>query len=229
MQKTSAKSYKYLDVAMVGFVVALLLSNFIGNAKVTQLGPLTFTSGVILFPLSYLLGDILTEVYGYSKSRRVIWVGFGALVISTILVQIMIWLPPAKEWHNQKVFETIFGGAPRVVISSMIAFWCGEFANSFTLAKLKILTKGKMLWSRTIGSTVVGEAVDSVVFYPLAFAGLAAFPWHLIFAIMASNYFLKVMWEVFMTPFTYKVVSFLKKVENEDYYDYETDFSPFAK
>lgn len=214
---------------MVAFVVILLLSNFVSNSKVIHFGIFTSTAGIILFPASYLLGDILTEVYGYSKSRKVIWVGFGALIVSTILVQLMIWMPPSPEWHNQKAFETIFGNAPRVVFASMLAFWCGEFTNSFTLAKMKILTKGKHLWSRTIGSTIVGEAVDSIVFYPIAFAGLSAFSWHLIFTIMASNYFLKVMWEVLATPFTYKIVAYLKKVENEDYYDYETDFSPFAK
>lgn len=223
------KQYKYLDIAMVAFVVTLLLSNFVSNSKVIHFGIFTSTAGIILFPASYLLGDVLTEVYGYAKSRRVIWVGFCALIISTFLVQLMIWMPPAREWHNQKAFETIFGNAPRVVFASIFAFWCGEFANSFVLAKMKIFTKGKYLWSRTIGSTAVGEAVDSVVFYPLAFAGISSFPWHLIFTIMASNYFLKVMWEVLITPFTYKIVSYLKKVENEDYYDYETDFSPFAK
>jgi len=214
---------------MVAFVVILLLSNFVSNSKVIHFGIFTSTAGIILFPASYLLGDILTEVYGYAKSRRVIWVGFGALIISSILVQLMIWMPPSPEWHNQKAFETIFGNTPRVVFASMFAFWCGEFANSFTLAKMKILTKGKHLWSRTIGSTIVGEAVDSIVFYPVAFAGLATFSWHLIFTIMASNYFLKVMWEVVATPFTYKIVAYLKKKENEDYYDYETDFNPFAK
>jgi uncharacterized integral membrane protein (TIGR00697 family) len=223
------KSYKYLDIAMVAFVVILLLSNFVSNSKVIHFGIFTSTAGIILFPASYLLGDILTEVYGYAKSRRVIWVGFGALIISSILVQLMIWMPPSSEWHNQKAFEIIFGNAPRVVFASMLAFWCGEFTNSFTLAKMKILTKGKHLWSRTIGSTIIGEAVDSIVFYPIAFAGLAAFSWHLIFTIMASNYFLKVMWEVLATPFTYKIVAYLKKKENVDYFDYETDFNPFAK
>ena len=222
------KQYKYLDIATVAFVVTLFLSIFIGNAKVAQIGQFTFTSGVILFPFSYLLGDVLTEVYGYSKSRRVIWIGFIALIISTIFVQIMIWMPPAHEWPNQKMYETIFGNAPRVVLSSLLAFWCGEFANSFTLAKMKILTGGKYLWTRTIGSTVVGEIVDTLIFYPLAFAGLSAFPWHLIFAVMISNYTLKVLWEVIATPFTYKVVAFLKKQEHEDYYDYKTDFNPFS-
>ena len=134
------KSYKYLDIAMVISVVTLLLANFAGNSKITQIGGLTFTSGVIFFPVSYLLGDVLTEVYGYSKSRRVIWISFGALVVSAIIVKIMILLPPAREWHNQKAFETIFGNTWRTVIASIIAFWAGEFANSFTLAKLKIIT-----------------------------------------------------------------------------------------
>lgn len=222
------KNYKYLDIATVAFVVTLFLSIFIGNAKVSQVGGFTFISGVILFPFSYLLGDVLTEVYGYSKSRRVIWIGFIALIISTIFVQIMIWMPPAKVWPNQKIFEMIFGNAPRVVLSSLLAFWAGEFANSFTLAKMKILTGGKYLWIRTIGSTVVGEIVDTLIFYPLAFAGLSAFPWHLIFSIMLTNYTLKVLWEVIATPFTYKVVAFLKKQEHEDYYDYKTDFNPFV-
>lgn len=222
------KQYKYLDIATVAFVVTLLLSNFIGNSKITQLGNFTFTSGIILFPLSYLLGDILTEVYGYSKSRRVIWIGFSALVISVILVQIMIWMPPAKGWPNQKIFEAMFSNAPRTVICSILAFWAGEFANSFTLAKMKILTGGKYLWTRTIGSTIIGEGVDTLIFYPLAFGGLAAFPWHLIFSVMISNYILKVLWEVVATPVTYKIVTFLKQNEHEDYYDYKTNFSPFV-
>lgn len=222
------RNHKYLDIATVAFVVTLFMSIFVGNSKVSQIGNFTFTSGVILFPFSYLLGDVLTEVYGYSKSRRVIWIGFIALTISTVFVQIMICMPPAKDWHNQKMYETIFGNAPRIVLSSLLAFWAGEFANSFTLAKMKILTEGKYLWTRTIGSTVVGEAVDTLIFYPLAFSFLPGFPWHLIFAIMISNYTLKVLWEVIATPFTYVIVGFLKKQEHEDYYDYKTDFSPFV-
>ena len=222
------KHYKYIDIATVAFVVTLFLSNFIGNAKVTQWGDFTCTVGIILFPLAYLLGDVLTEVYGYARSRRVIWLGFGALVISVVLVQIMIWLPPAKEWPNQHMYVEIFSNSPRVVACSILAYFCGEFTNSFTLAKMKLLTKGKHLWTRTIGSTVIGEAVDTLIFYPLAFGGLAAFSWHLILAIMVSNYILKVMWEVIATPFTYKIIGFLKKQENEDFYDYKTDFNPFV-
>ena len=222
------KNYKYLDIATVAFVVTLFLSIFVGNSKVVQISHFTFTSGVILFPFPYLLGDVLTEVYGYSKSRRVIWIGFIALIISTVFVQIMIWMPPAKDWHNQKMYEIIFGNAPRVVLSSLLAFWAGEFTNSFVLAKMKIWTGGKYLWTRTIGSTIVGEAVDTLIFYPLAFAGLSFFSWHLIFAVMISNYTLKVLWEVIATPVTYKIVAFLKKQEHEDYYDYKTDFNPFT-
>ena len=213
---------------MVISVITLLLANFAGNSKITQIGQLTFTSGIIFFPVSYLLGDVLTEVYGYSKSRRVIWISFGALIISAIIIKIMILLPPAKEWHNQEAFEIIFGNTGRTAIASIIAFWAGEFANSFTLAKMKIITSGKYLWTRTIGSTVVGEGVDSLIFYPLAFAGLAGFSWHLIFSVMLCNYALKVLWEILATPVTYRVVSFLKKTEHEDYYDYKTDFNPFV-
>ncbi|MBI3590105.1 MAG: queuosine precursor transporter [Candidatus Melainabacteria bacterium] len=222
------KSYKYLDIATVTFVVVLLLSNFVANNKFAQISKFAFGSGIIFFPISYLLGDILTEVYGYAKSRRVIWIGFSAMLISTLAIQIVLCLPPAHDWPNQKAYETVFSNAPRTVFSSMLAFWAGEFANSFTLAKMKILTGGKYLWTRTIGSTVIGEAVDTLIFYPLAFGGLIAFPWHLIFSVMAANYTLKVLWEVIATPFTYKAVAFLKKQEHEDYYDYKTDFSPFA-
>lgn len=221
------KKYKYLDIATVAFVVILLLSNFISNNKVAQIGNFVFGSGIIFFPASYLLGDILTEVYGYSKSRRVIWIGFAALLVSVVFIQIVLALPPAHDWPNQQAYEIVFSNTPRTVFSSIFAFWAGEFANSFILAKMKILTKGKHLWTRTIGSTVVGEGVDTLIFYPLAFGGLAAFPWHLIFSVMVANYVLKVCWEVLATPFTYKIVSYLKRKENEDYYDYKTDFNPF--
>lgn len=222
------KRYKYLDIATVGFVITLFLSNFVGNSKVIQLGHFTSLAGVILFPFSYLLGDVLTEVYGYSKSRRVIWLGFGALIVSAILIQSMIMIPSPISWQNKTAFETIFSNSLRVVACSMLAFWVGEFANSFTLAKMKIATKGKYLWTRTIGSTIVGEAVDSLIFYPLAFTGVAGFSLPLILSIMISNYILKVSWEVIATPATYVIVDFLKKKENEDYYDYKTDFNPFV-
>ena len=222
------KSYKYLDIATVSFVVVLLLSNFVANNKFSQIGSFAFGSGIIFFPASYLLGDILTEVYGYSKSRRVIWIGFGFMLLSTLVVQIILWLPSAQGWLNQKAYEAVFSNTGRTVFSSILAFWAGEFANSYTLAKMKIITSGKYLWTRTIGSTIVGEGVDTLIFYPLAFGGLLSFPWHLIFSVMLANYFLKVMWEVIATPVTYKVVAYLKKVENEDYYDTKTNFNPFV-
>ncbi len=222
------KNYKYLDLATVTFVVTLILSNFAGNSKIAQIEGISFTAGVILFPLSYLIGDILTEVYGYSKSRRVIWIGFVALLVSVFFVQIMIALPPAHGWPNQKAYELIFSNSYRAAISSIFAFWIGEFVNSFVLAKMKIWTKGKLLWTRTIGSTIVGQLVDSMIFYPLAFAGLSAFPWHLIYSVMITNFILKVLWEVLATPFTYWVIAFLKDKEHEDYFDYKTDFNPFV-
>ena len=221
------KQYKYLDIITVIFVVILLLSNFIAVNKVSQISGFIFGSGVIFFPISYLAGDILTEVYGYSKSRRVIWIGFGAMIFSAIAVQIILHLPPSPEWLGQRAFETVLGNTPRIVFSSILAFWAGEFANSYTLAKMKITTNGKYLWTRTIGSTIIGEGVDTLIFYPLALSGLPGFPWHLIFSVMLGNYIIKVLWEVIATPVTYKVVSFLKQKENEDYYDYKTNFSPF--
>lgn len=222
------KTYKYLDTLTVAFVVVLLLSNLIANNKFSQFGNFAFGSGIIFFPLSYLIGDVLTEVYGYSKSRRVIWIGFGAVIISVLAVQIILWLPPANGWLNQKAYETVLSNVPRTVFASILAFWCGEFANSYTLAKMKIVTNGKLLWTRTIGSTIVGEGVDTLIFYPLAFGGLIAFPWILIFKVMIANYALKVLWEVIATPVTYKVVAYLKRIEKEDYYDYKTEFSPFV-
>lgn len=221
------RSYKYLDIATVIFVVVLLLSNFVAVNKVSQFGDFVFGSGVMFFPISYLLGDILTEVYGYSRSRRVIWMGFISLIFATFAVYVIVNLPPASTWPNQKAYETVFGNVPRTVIASMLAYFSGEFSNSFVMAKMKIWTKGKYLFTRTIGSTLVGEGVDTLIFYPLALGGLLAFPWPLIFKVMIANYILKVMWEVVATPLTYKTVEFLKKAEKEDYYDYKTNFNPF--
>ena len=222
------KTYKYLDIFTVTFVVILLLSNFVAVNKASQVLGFTFGSGVVFFPISYLLGDILTEVYGYSRSRRIIWIGFSAMIFAVFFVYVILNLPPSPEWHNQKAYEAVFSNTPRTVASSILAFWAGEFTNSFTLAKMKIITKGKYLWTRTIGSTIVGEGIDTLIFYPLALSGLPGFPWHLIFSVMLGNYIIKVLWEVFATPVTYKVVGYLKRVENEDYYDYKTNFSPFV-
>jgi uncharacterized integral membrane protein (TIGR00697 family) len=220
------RHYKYLDFVMAGFVAVLLCSNLIGAGKVVSIGGFVFGCGNLFFPLSYLFGDVLTEVYGYSASRRVVWAGFGALIFASIMSQIILLLPPAPGWDHQAAIETIFGATPRVVIGSMIAYFCGEFTNSFVLAKMKIATQGRWLFLRTIGSTVVGEAVDSVIFYPLAFWGV--FADELVIQMALGSYAIKVGWEIVATPITYRVVSWLKRNENEDFYDLKTKFSPFS-
>jgi hypothetical protein len=211
---------------MAAFVIVLVCANVIGVSKRSTVAGFTFGTGILFFPLSYLFGDILTEVYGYARSRRVIWAGFAGLAFAALMSFVVVEMPPAADWDGQKHYEYAFGQTPRIAIASLIGFWAGEFANSFTLAKLKLFTSGRFLWMRTIGSTVAGEVVDTLVFYPLAFFGL----WsnEQLVAIMATNYALKVMWEVVATPFTYKIVNFLKRVENEDYYDRETKFTPFS-
>jgi len=218
--------YKYYDLIMAAFVTVLLCSNVIGVQKVCQIGSLTFGAGILFFPLSYVFGDILTEVYGYARSRRVIWAGFGALIFAAFMSYVIVKLPHAPDWTMQREYEKIFGSTPRIVFASLTAFWAGEFANSFVLAKMKVASNGKYLWMRTIGSTFAGEAVDSLIFYPVAFIGT----WsnEQVVSVMIGNYFIKVAWEVLATPITYKVVGFLKKAENEDYYDRNTDFNPFT-
>ena len=222
----TARTYKYYDLIMAVFVTVLLCSNLIGVSKVVTIGGLTFGGGNLFFPISYLFGDILTEVYGYARSRRVVWAGFGALIFSAFMTQVVISLPPAEGYTGQAAIEQVFGSTPRIVAASMIAYFAGEFTNSFVLAKLKILTKGKHLWTRTIGSTIAGEAVDTTIFYPLAFLGL----WEpkMLLTVMVTNYFLKVMWEVLATPLTYRIVAAIKRAESEDYYDYKTNFTPFS-
>jgi uncharacterized integral membrane protein (TIGR00697 family) len=204
----------------------LICSNFIGASKVCTVGGVTFGAGVLFFPISYIFGDILTEVYGYARSRKVVWAGFGALAFASFMAWFVLALPPAQGWTSQAAYETVFGGTARLVLASFVAYFAGEFMNSFTLAKMKIWTEGRMLWTRTVGSTIVGEAVDSVIFYPLAF--LKIWPTHLVIEVMISNYMLKVGWEVLMTPVTYKIVRFLKEKEHEDYFDYDTNFTPFS-
>src|SRR5262249_25448433 len=220
--------YKYYDLIMAAFVTVLLCSNIIGVQKVCQIGPLTFGAGILFFPLSYVFGDILTEVYGYARSRRVIWAGFGALIFAAFMSYVIVKLPHAPDWTMQREYEKIFGSTPRIVFASLTAFWAGEFANSFVLAKMKLLTNGRMLWTRTIGSTIVGEAVDSLVFYPLAFLNAEGWTTALMLKVMASNYLMKVLWEILVTPATYRIVNFLKRAENEDYYDRNTNFNPFT-
>lgn len=218
------RTYRHLDTITAFFVAVLLISN-VASTKILDLGIFTFDGGTILFPLSYIFGDILTEVYGYSRSRKVIWLGFmSALLMSLIFIAVGK-LPPAAGWENQEAYEKILGLTPRIVVASLIAYFSGEFSNSFVLAKMKILTKGRVLWSRTIGSTIVGELVDTVLFVLIAFGGILE--WELIFTVIVSNYVFKTGVEILFTPLTYKIVAFLKKVELEDYYDYDTNFSPF--
>jgi uncharacterized integral membrane protein (TIGR00697 family) len=220
------KTYRYYDLIMAAFVTVLLCSNLIGASKVATAFGFTFGAGILFFPLSYAFGDVLTEVYGYARSRKVVWAGFIAMIFASFMSWFVLALAPAQGWPHQAAYETVFGGTTRIVAASLAAYFLGEFANSFTLAKLKILTKGKYLWTRTIGSTIVGEAVDSLVFYPAAFLGL--WSTDLVVKVMITNYVLKVLWEILATPATYKIVAFLKRVENEDHYDYQTNFSPFS-
>jgi uncharacterized integral membrane protein (TIGR00697 family) len=219
------KMYKYYDILMVAFVTVLICSEFIAASKVARIGSFEFGAGVVFFPLSYLFGDILTEVYGYARSRKVIWAGFSALVFSTFMTWVILALPPAAPaWPHQQAWETVFANSWRIVAASLLAFLAGEWVNSVVLAKMKIMTSGRHLWSRTIGSTIAGEAVDSVIFYPLAFLGI----WEtgLVFKVLLANYTMKVATEVVLTPVTYRVVGFLKRAENEDYFDVGTNFSP---
>lgn len=227
------KKFRYYDLIMAAFVTVLLCSALIGVHKVTSVelpfyGEFIFGAGVLFFPISYLFGDILTEVYGYARSRKVIWAGFGAMIFASLMASVVTYLPSAStmDASRQTAIEMIFGQTPRIVLASLVAFWLGEFSNSFVLAKMKVRTAGKWLWTRTIGSTLVGEAVDSAVFYPVAFYGV----WsnELIISVMFGNYVMKVMWEVVATPFTYKIVGFLKRKEHEDFYDRDTDFNPFS-
>lgn len=220
------RNYRYYDLVMAAFVTVLLCSNLIGASKVCEIGGFTFGAGVFFFPISYIFGDILTEVYGYARARKVVWAGFGAMFFASFMAWVVVKMPPAAGYPNQAALETIFGNAPRIVFSSLIAYFAGEFCNSFILAKMKVWTEGRMLWARTIGSTVGGELVDSLIFYPLAFWGV--WPPEVVVKVLFGNFLLKVSWEVVMTPVTYKVVNFLKRAEREDYFDRDTNFTPFS-
>jgi len=229
--KTAERSYKYYDFCMAAYVCILLCANLIGPSKVATvelplLGHVDYVAGVLFFPISYFFGDVLTEVYGYGRDRRVVWAGFGALVFAAIMTTTIVALPGASWWHHQDAVETIFGSTARIVTGSITAFWCGSFVNSYVLAKMKVLTSGRFLWARAIGSTMCGELVDSVLFYTIAFYGT----WdtsHLV-AVTAAQYSFKVLWEVLATPLTYGIVGFLKRAEHEDYYDRDTNFTPFS-
>lgn len=217
--------FRTFDFVMAAFVVVLLLSNVIGAGKVATLGGFTFGAGILFFPLGYVLGDVLTEVYGYARARRCIWAGFAAMLFMALMSFVVVSLPPADGWEGQAAYVAVFGQVPRIVFASITAFWAGEFVNSFVMAKMKLLTRGRYLWTRTIGSTVVGQGVDSILFYPLAFYGV----WETgqVLTVMVTNWALKVAWEALLTPVTYAVVGWLKRREGVDIFDEGTNFTPF--
>jgi uncharacterized integral membrane protein (TIGR00697 family) len=216
--------YRYLDLITALFVAVLLISNVVGQ-KIWRFGPFDMSAAQVLFPVSYIFGDVLTEVYGYARSRRVIWIGFGCNAVMALVYWVAVQLPPSPDWHNQEAFATIIGFVPRMVIASLIAFWAGEFSNSYVLARMKILTSGRHLWMRTIGSTVIGEAVDSILVIAITFTGVL--PVGTMARIVLSMYFFKVAYEAAVTPVTYAAVNWLKRRESVDYYDYGTNFNPF--
>lgn len=225
-ESTAHRQFKYYDFAMGAFVAILICSNLIGAAKPATLFGFTFGAGLLFFPLGYVLGDVLTEVYGYARARRVVWAGFAAALFMALMSWVVLSLPPAAGWTGQPAYEEVFGQTPRIVAASVLAFWAGEFTNAFVMARMKVWSKGKHLWQRTIGSTVVGQGVDSLIFYPLAFLGV----WSTsqVVSILVTNYLLKVLWEVLLTPLTYRVVAALKRAEGVDVFDDKTDFTPFS-
>jgi hypothetical protein len=216
--------FRYFDILIGIFVAVLVISN-VSSAKILKLGPFSFDGGTILFPLAYIFGDIFTEVYGYKRTRRIIWTGFAANILMAVAFIVIGKLPAAPDWNNQAAYDAILGLVPRIVLASVIAYWIGEFANSFILAKMKIWTKGKWLWMRTIGSTVVGELLDTIFFCSIAFYG--QIPLKLLFIVILSNYVFKVGVEILFTPITYSIVKFLKRREKSDVFDYQTKFTPF--
>jgi uncharacterized integral membrane protein (TIGR00697 family) len=231
-QAGARRTFRYFDFMMAAFVTILLLSNVIGAGKVAVvnlpgIGPWPFGAGVLFFPVSYVLGDVLTEVYGYAHARRCIWAGFAAMLFMAFMSWVVVALPPAADWGNQAAYEAVFGQVPRIVFASIVAFWAGEFVNSYVLAKMKIWTKGRMLWTRTIGSTVFGEGVDSALFYPLAFLGAGGWTTDLVITVALTQWGIKTLWEAVLTPVTYAIVGFLKRREGVDVFDTDTDFSPF--
>ena len=227
------RTYKYYDFIVVAFVCVLLCSNLIGPGKAAQvelpwLGTVVFGAGVLFFPIAYLFGDILTEVYGYAHDRRAVWCGFGALLFAAFMSGVVLNLPTAPGSYNEQLqqgLNMVFGNTWRIVAGSIVAFWVGSMVNSFVMAKMKIWTQGRHLWARTIGSTAVGELFDSSLFYVIAFYGI--WPTEQVVAVAIAQYFLKTGWEVLATPLTYQVVGWLKRKENEDHFDRDTDFSPF--
>lgn len=227
------RSLRDYDLVMAAFVVILLLSNVLGAGKVAQIdlplvGLWPFGAGILFFPLGYVIGDILTEVYGFARARRCIWVGTAALLFMAFMAWVVVALPPAPDWGGQAAYQQVFGQVPRIVMASIVAFWAGEFVNSAVLARMKVWTAGRHLWARTIGSTVAGQGVDSLIFYPLAFWGAAGWTNDLVITVLLTQWALKVAWEVILTPVTYLVVAALKRREGLDVFDERTNFTPFA-
>lgn len=226
------QAFRFYDMVMAAFVAILLLSNVIGAGKVAVihlpvLGDWPFGAGILFFPLSYVIGDVLTEVYGYARARRVIWAGTAAVLFLAFMSWVVVALPPAPNWTNQAAYDVIFGQVPRIVLASICAFWAGEFVNAYVMARMKLWTEGRHLWTRTIGSTLVGQGVDSLIFYPLAFWGAAGWTTDLVVTVLFTQWALKVGWEVLLTPVTYWVVGALKRAEGVDMFDRDTDFTPF--
>jgi len=226
----SGRPLRYFDLVMAAFVTVILLSNVLGAGKVAVIhlpgiGEWPFGAGILFFPVSYVIGDVLTEVYGFARARRCIWTGFAALLFMAVMAWVVVALPPADTWEGQAAYEQVFGQVPRIVIASMIAFWCGEFVNSYVLARMKVWMEGRHLWMRTIGSTIAGQGVDSLIFYPLAFYGV--WDGSTLILVLVTQWALKVGWEALLTPFTYAAVNFLKRREGVDVYDEDTNFTPF--
>ena len=225
------RRFRYFDFVMAAFVTILVLSNVLGAGKVATvalpgIGDWPFGAGILFFPVSYVIGDVLTEVYGFARARRCIWTGFVALLFMAFMSWVVVALPPAADWGGQAAYEQVFGQVPRIVFASIVAFWAGEFVNSVVLARMKLWTNGKHLWTRTIGSTVAGQGVDSLFFYPLAFFGVLDS--ETLLKVMLTQWVLKVAWEALLTPVTYAVVGFLKRREGFDVYDEKTEFTPFS-
>jgi uncharacterized integral membrane protein (TIGR00697 family) len=225
-RERAPEQFRYFDILMALFVAVLLISN-VASSKIVRLGSFSFDGGTLLFPLSYIFGDILTEVYGYRRSRRVIWTGFGAAALMSLTFMAVGALPPGEGWSGQEAYELILGFTPRIVAASLVAYWAGEFTNSYIMARMKVLTGGHRLYLRTILSTVVGEGVDTLLFCGLAFGGVL--PASLLRVVIISNYVFKVGVEVLATPLTYLAVGHLKRVEQSDVYDRDTDFNPFRR
>ena len=228
----AGRPLRWFDFVMAAFVTILLLSNVLGAGKVAVvnlpgIGPWPFGAGILFFPISYVIGDVLTEVYGYARARRCIWAGFAAMLFMAFMSWVVVALPPAADWTGQAAYQQVFGQVPRIVFASICAFWVGEFVNSYVLARMKVWTQGRHLWTRTIGSTIAGEGVDSLIFYPLAFWGAQGWTNALVIKVLLTQWALKVSWEVLLTPVTYLVVGWLKRREGVDVYDEATDFTPF--